>query len=400
MTALFAPLAFPRGPVMRNRMAMGPLTNMQSPDGGRMSDAEYRWLEMRTAGGFGMMSTCAANIRGDSDQMAGQIGIHDDRQLPQLRRIAAAMKSGGNIALTQINHGGLRANPDITGTQPIGPYDEPEWGGRAMRTEEIAHLIEDFAAAAKRAEACGFDGVEVHGAHVQMIAQFLDPRRNLRTDGYGGSLEGRSRLLIEILKAVRERCGSGFLLGVRLSVERGEINLDEFRRLSERVMTEGLVDFLDMSLWDCFKEPDDPNFKGKPIIEWALDVKRGNAKVGVAGKIRSAEKARACMAAGADFVILGRAAILHDDFPKQVAANPDFAMRPLPVSIDYLHAKGVSDAFIGYLRMWDGFVADSGPGMYTELGTMMEGVDLSCFATGDFADVQAATADPAQAGPS
>ncbi|MET0547550.1 MAG: NADH:flavin oxidoreductase [Caulobacterales bacterium] len=390
MKTLFDKVNLGRGFVMRNRFMMGPLTNMQSPDYGHMSEAEFRWLEMRTKGGFGMMSTCAANVRPDGASMAGQIGLWQDSHMPQLRRVATAMKAEGNVALMQINHGGLRAQTDVTGANPVGPYAEPDFGGVAMTTAEVRELIQDFVTAAKRAQACGFDGVEVHGAHAQVLSQFLSPQ-NTRTDGYGGpSLEERSRAMVEVLRLVREACGSSFLLGLRLSTERYEINLEEFRTLSERIMTAGLVDFLDMSLWDCFKSPEDATYRGRPLVEWALDVKRGDSKVGVSGKIRTAAKAQAAVEAGADFVVLGRAAILHDDFPLQAAANSQFEMKPLPVSVDYLHSKCVSDPFIGYLRMWDGFVADSGRGMYTELGTMVTGDDPSCFATGEFAELQAA----------
>jgi 2,4-dienoyl-CoA reductase-like NADH-dependent reductase (Old Yellow Enzyme family) len=324
--------------------------------------------------------------------MAGQIGVYDDKHIEPLARIAALMKQRGNVALMQINHGGLRANATITGTVPLGPYAEPEFGGRAMSTEEIRRLIEDYIRAAQRVEAAGFDGVEVHGAHAQIMAQFLDPVRNQRADAFGGSAENRARLITEVLSGIRQRCGPDFLLGLRLSVERYEINLAEFRALSKRIMVGGFVDYLDMSLWDCFKEPEDRVYHGKALIEWALDVERGKAKVGVAGKIRSAAKARACIEAGADFVILGRAAILHDDFPLRAQVDPDFAMTPLPVSTDYLHSKGVSDPFIGYLKMWDGFVANSGRGMYTELGTMVEGIDPVCFATDEVAASPKSTA--------
>lgn len=394
MTSLFDPLDLGRGHVMRNRFMMGPLTNMQSPDNGHMSEEEFRWLEMRTHGGYGMMSTCACIIRQDGMPLEGNIGLWQESHMPQFRRVAEAMKAGGNVAMMQLNHSGLRANPDITGQAPFGPYAEPESGGREMTTAEIHEIIEAFAIAAKRAQECGFDGVEVHGAHAQLLSQFLK-EQNVRTDGYGGpALEDRARAMMETLKLIRERCGPDFLIGLRLSTERFEINLDEFKKLSEMIMTAGLVDFLDMSLWNCFKQPDDTTYAGKPLIEWVLDIKRGNAKIGVAGMIRTAEQARQALEAGADFVIMGRVAILHDDFPKQVAANPDFAMAPLPVTVDYLQSKNVSARFIGYLKMWDGFVADSPRGMYTELGTMLAaGADIepTCFATGEFAEIQAET---------
>jgi 2,4-dienoyl-CoA reductase-like NADH-dependent reductase (Old Yellow Enzyme family) len=373
MTSLFDPLDLGRGHMMRNRFMMGPLTNIQSPDNGHMSDEEYRWLEMRTHGGYGLMSTCTAMIGPDCAALEGQIGVWLDSHMPQLRRVAKAMKAGGSIAIMQINHSGLRADPSITGQPPYGPYAEPEFGGLEMSTADIHRVIADFAAAAKRAQECGFDGVEVHGAHTQLLAQFLNPE-NLRTDGYGGpTLEARSRALVETLRAIRDACGETFLLSVRLSTERYEINLGDFLKLSQLLIDSGLIDILDMSLWDCFKQPDDPAFAGKRLIEWALGVNKRDVKIAIAGKIRSGPQAQAALDAGADIVVMGRAAILHDDFPKQVAADPEFAMTPLPVTEDYLRSKAVSNRFVGYLRLWDGFVANSGRGLYTEMGTMVAG---------------------------
>jgi 2,4-dienoyl-CoA reductase-like NADH-dependent reductase (Old Yellow Enzyme family) len=373
MKSLFDPVRFNRGPGMRNRFMLAPLTNLQSLPDGRMSDAEYHWLSMRTQGGFGATMTCAAGVQKIHKTMHGELGIYDDMHIEPLRRIATKMKAHGNVALTQINHGGLRADPKIIASNPVGPYDDPEWGGRALSTMEIQQLIEDYILAAKRAETAGFDGVEIHGAHGQMLTQFLNPVRNLRTDGYGGSLEDRSRIITEILHGVRRRCRPDFILGLRLSPERFEIKLSDFRALGERYMTSGMVDFMDFSLWNVFKEPVEEEFKGKPLIAWVADLKRGSALLGVAGKIRDGATAAACIDAGCDLVTIGRGAIIHHDFPTRVAANPQFKSRALPLSVDYLHKEGVSDAFIDYLRRWDGFVAEAGRGMYTDEADMVDG---------------------------
>jgi len=370
---LFDPISFAHGPAMRNRFMLAPLTNMQSLADGRMSAEEHHWLAMRTQGGFGATMTCAAGVQKNHSTLHGQLGIYDDLHIPPLRLIAEKMKANGNVALTQISHGGVRADPEVTGENPVCPYEDPEWNARALSTGEVQQLVEDFILAAKRAETAGFDGVEIHGAHGQILAQFLNPVKNLRSDGYGGSLEDRARVIDEILAGIRARCKPDFIVGLRLSAERFEIKLSEFRSLSTRYMTSGMVDFMDFSLWNVFKEPAEEEFRGKPLIAWVTDLPRGNALAGVTGKIHSAADARACLEYGADFVIIGRGAVLHHDFPNRCAADPDFKVRSLPVPVDYLHAEGVSDAFVNYLRRWDGFVAEAGQGMYTYEADMVDG---------------------------
>jgi 2,4-dienoyl-CoA reductase-like NADH-dependent reductase (Old Yellow Enzyme family) len=373
MKTLFDPIKFSHGPQLRNRFMLGPLTNMQSLPDGRMSEEEHNWLEMRTRGGFGATMTCAAGVQKNHSTLAGQLGIFEDKHIEPVRLIADKMKAQGNVALMQLNHGGVRSDPEVTGENPVCPYEDPEWHARALSTLEVQQLVEDFILAAKRAETAGFHGVEIHGAHGQILAQFLNPVKNLRTDGYGGSLAERSRVIDEILLGIRARCNPDFIIGLRLSAERFEIKLGEFRELSERYMTSGMVDFMDFSLWNVFKEPAEEEYKGKPLIAWVTDLKRGKALVGVAGKIHSAADARRCLDYGSDFVIIGRAAVLHHDFPKRVAADENFVAQALPVSVDYLHAEGVSDAFVNYLRRWDGFVQDAPQGMYTYEADMVDG---------------------------
>ena len=101
----------------------------------------------------------------------------------------------------QLHHAGNRSPKDIVGT-PVCPSDDPETGARGLSLGEVEQLIEDFVAAAVRAERAGFDGVEVHGAHGYILAQFLSPEINRREDRYGGSIENRARLTLEVVEAV------------------------------------------------------------------------------------------------------------------------------------------------------------------------------------------------------
>ena len=357
MPDLFDPLPLSRGPALKNRFVLAPLTNTQSHDDGTLSDEEFRWLTMRAAGGFALTMTCASHVQAIGRGFPGQLGIFSDAHLPGLTRLAAEIKRHGSVAVVQLHHAGMRAPRDLNGAQPVCPSDDAETGARALTRPEVEQLRDDFIAAAVRAEQAGFDGIEVHGAHGYVLCQFLSSEYNRRTDDYGGSLENRSRLLREILAGIRARCRADFTVGVRLSPERFGMKLEEARILAEELMTGGRIDFLDMSLWDVFKEPNEEAFRGRSLASWFTDLGRGPARLGAAGKIASAADARRCLDAGLDFVILGRAAILHHDFPQRVAADPGFSACGLPVTTDYLAREGLSPPFIRYMGNWKGFVA-------------------------------------------
>ena len=347
---------------MKNRFMLAPLTNLQSHADGRLSDVELRWLVMRARGGFGLTMTCAAHVQAVGQGFAGQLGVFGDQHLEGLTRLATAIKAEGSVAMMQLHHAGMRSPAALIGATPVCPSDNAETGARALAVAEIEQLVEDFVAAAVRAERAGFDGVEIHGAHGYVVSQFLSPEINRRTDAYGGSLENRARLLFEIVAGVRRRCRSGFVLGVRLSPERFGLKLDEIREVARQLLSDGAIDLLDLSLWDVRKEPEDPAFKGRSLLSYFTDLERGSVRVGIAGKVMGGADARHCLEAGADLAIIGRGAILHHDFPQRVRADPDFRAVPLPVSVGHLLAEGLGPTFVGYMKTWKGFVQDEAAG--------------------------------------
>jgi 2,4-dienoyl-CoA reductase-like NADH-dependent reductase (Old Yellow Enzyme family) len=361
MTDLFTPLPFSHGPAMKNRFMLAPMTNQQSHPDGRLSDDERRWLVMRAAGGFGLTMTCASHVQAVGQGFPGQLGIFSDDHVEGLTGLAAAIKAEGSLAVVQLHHAGARSPAALIGAQPVCPSDDPESGARALTGDEVERLIADFIDAAARAQRCGFDGVEVHGAHGYVLAQFLSPTVNRRTDAYGGNAENRARILVEILDGIRARCGEVFNVGLRLSPERFGLRLPEIVELAQRVMLSGVIDYLDMSLWDYAKQPEDERFRGRALRDYFLALDRGGTRLGVAGKIDSAAAARACIGDGFDFVSIGRAAIVHHDFVQRIAAEPDFAMAALPVTVEHLRAEGLGSAFIDYMRRWEGFVAPEEP---------------------------------------
>ncbi|MBK5104870.1 MAG: NADH:flavin oxidoreductase, partial [Burkholderiales bacterium] len=119
------------------------------------------------------------------------------------------------------------------------------------------------------------------------------------------------------------------------------------------------VDFLDMSLWDVFKEPDETEYQGRTLMSYFTELERQNTRLGVAGKIRTPQEAEATIAAGADWIMLGRAAMLQHDFPNRYKADPAFKPVPMPVSREYLKNEGLSEKFQAYVKgRWPEFFAD------------------------------------------
>ena len=355
------PLRLAHGPALKHRIALAPLTNWQSHADGTLGEDEYRWLTMRAQGGFALAMSCAAHVQAGGQGFPGQLGIWSDAHLAGLTRLAQGLHApGGVVTAVQIQHSGRRANPRLTGERPVAPWDDAETGARMMSTAEVEQLVEDFVLAALRAERAGFHGVEVHGAHGYLLAQFLDPLHNQqRHDRYGGSFDNRCRVILEIIDGIRARCGAQFQLGLRLSPERFGIPFAEASALAQRVLADGKLDYLDMSLWDVFKLPNDEAFQDRSLIAHFAALERGSTRLGVAGKIMDAATAQRCLDAGADFVLIGRGAMLHADFASRALADPAFAAVQRPVSRAYLQAQGLGPAFLEYVTTtWQGFVSD------------------------------------------
>lgn len=358
MVSLLDPLGFDHGPAMRNRFMLAPLTNQQSHVDGTLSDAEHKWLTMRAQGGFGLTMTCAAHVQRIGQGFSGQLGCFDDIHVAGLSRLAADITSSESVAVVQLHHAGNRSPRDLIGEQPVCPSDDPQTGARALTNEEVHGVIADFVAAAARADDAGFDGVELHGAHGYLICQFLSPEVNQRSDEFGGTAENRARLLFEIVKGIRATCRSDFNVSVRLSPERFGLVTGEMIDVYERLIDMAQVDFIDMSLWDVFKCASDDAYSSHRLIDLFAEIPRRSVRLAVAGKIYSARAAQDAIDAGADMAVIGRAAIVHHDFPRKVENSRDFEMRSLPVSSDDLRNEGLSESFIGYMKNWPGFVAD------------------------------------------
>jgi 2,4-dienoyl-CoA reductase-like NADH-dependent reductase (Old Yellow Enzyme family) len=354
----FQPLTFNCGKTVKNRFVLAPLTNLQSHLDGTLSDDEYHWLTLRAEGGFGLTMTCAAHVQATGQGFPGQLGVFSDDHISGLTRLADGIRQHDSLSMVQLHHAGMRSPTEVIGQTPLCPSDNEETGARAMTLSEVEQLSEDFIAAAVRAEKAGFDGVELHGAHGYLLAQFLSASINQREDRYGGSLENRGRVIRDIIDGVRARCSSNFILGIRLSPERFDLQLADIVEFSQTLLNDGKLDFIDMSLWDVFKEPQEEQYQGRTLLSYFSELDRGNTALGVAGKLRTPEEIRRAMAENIDFVMLGRAAILHHNYPQLMHADNDWQPLSNPVSVEHLRSEGLGEKFIQYMQSWKGFVAE------------------------------------------
>lgn len=356
MNNLFDTIHFKCGQTMKNRFMLAPLTNTQSHEDGTLSDDEFNWLTMRAKGGFGLIMTCASHVQRNGKGFHGQLGIFSDKHIEGHTKLAAAIKKENSLAVIQLHHAGIRSPKDLVNNDVVGPSKDNETGARPLDIEEVHKLRGDFIAAAVRAKKSGYNGVEIHGAHGYIICQFLSSKYNQREDEYGGSLENRARLLFEITEGIRANCGPNFLIGVRLSPERFGMRLQEIKTVCEQLVNKFNIDFLDISLWDSFKKPEEIEYQDKSLLDHFVSIDFGRVLLTVAGQIRTAGDVKKIISSGVDFVTIGRAAILHHDFPKKIIANNNFEPIELPVTKDYLHQEGLSNQFIKYMSRWPDFV--------------------------------------------
>ena len=362
-SSLLSPLRFRNGVIAKNRLALAPMTNLQSHADGSLSDDELAWLAMRARGGFGTITTCAAHVAKDGQGWPGELGVFDDALVPGLARVAAMAREHGALSIAQIFHGGARAPSACTGEQPwsASAFVEDSAGfepPRAGTVADVERVIGQFRDAAVRCERAGLDGVELHGAHGYLLSQFLSRTFNLREDAWGGDLVGRARLVREVTRAVRGAVSPRFVLGVRISPEdfgnaRG-LDLDESLQVARWLVEDG-IDFLHLSLWRSeLMTKKRPEAHAVPLFR---DVVSPDVPIVVAGNVWTRADAEGLLSRGADAIALGRAAIGNPDWPVHVT-DASWAPKRPPYTVADLRERGLSPTFAEYMRRWKGFVAE------------------------------------------
>ena len=353
MSDLTRPLTLRCGLTLPHRAALAPLTNTQSHDDGTLGDDEFRWLLARAHGGFGLLSTCAAYVSDEGKAWRGQLGIADASHDPGLARLAAALTDAGAIPVVQLHHAGRIAS--LAPGLKLGPADGE--GVRAATADDLARVVDTFVAAARRAVAAGFAGVEVHGANGYLFTQFLAPADNPREDAWGGDLAGRARLLRDTVRAVRAAVPAGFAVGVRLSPvdvwsQRGLV-VDDGAQVAAWLADDG-ADWIHLSLGSAWGTP--PTAPGdEPVARTVRRAVRPDVPILAAGGIGTAGDVARAFDAGVDVVVIGRAAIAHPDWPRRVL-EAGFTVAPTPWSEASLREAAVGDAFLTYLKGFPGLV--------------------------------------------
>ncbi len=208
---LFAPARL-GGRLLRNRVVMPSMTTRLADDEGFVTPASLAYYLARAKGGCGLITVEMASPERAGRHRLFELGIYDDKFLPGLSRLVAALKAEGAATSIQLGHGGGHTRRDISGEDPIAPSAIPHPVYEvtdatvvplAMSAERIEETIAAHLAAAKRAQQAGFDFVEVHGCHGYLISQFMNGFENRRTDAYGGSLANRARFGLEILRRLK-----------------------------------------------------------------------------------------------------------------------------------------------------------------------------------------------------
>lgn len=326
MTRLFAPLTL-RGLTVRNRVWLAPMCQYSAEDG-LPNDWHHVHLAARASGGFGLLVTEAAAVLPEGRITPRDVGLWNDEQVAAWSPVVRAVHERGAHVAVQLAHAGRKASAyhpwsGGTGTVPIpdggwatvGPSEIPFEGYSTpgeLSAGGIDHVVAAFASAARRAAQAGFDAAEVHAAHGYLIHQFLSPLSNRRADAYGGPLQNRARLLLDVVAAVREAWPEDKPLLVRLSATdwtEGGLTVEEVATVATWLAPLG-VDLVDVSSGGNVPAPI-PAGPGYQVPLARTVRTAAGLPVSAVGVITTAAQAEQVLVdGGADAVMIGRPALL------------------------------------------------------------------------------------------
>jgi 2,4-dienoyl-CoA reductase-like NADH-dependent reductase (Old Yellow Enzyme family) len=342
MSALFQPFTL-REATIPNRVWMAPMcqysAESEGPGTGTPNDWHFTHLAARAAGGTGLILTEATAVSPEGRISPYDLGIWNDTQVEAFRRITRFLVSQGTVPGIQLAHAGRKAStdrtwkggaplgPDAGGWQPVAPsavaFDERHAVPTELTVDQISEVVGQFADAARRALAAGFEVAEVHGAHGYLINQFLSPHSNKRTDAYGGTYENRTRFALEVVDAVRAVWPDDKPLFFRISatewLEEGGWTDDDTVRFATDLQAHG-VDLLDLSTGGNaagVRIPVGPGYQ----VPFAARVKAETTlPVAAVGLITETEQAEKIIANGdADAVLLGRELLRNPSWARHAA---------------------------------------------------------------------------------
>jgi 2,4-dienoyl-CoA reductase-like NADH-dependent reductase (Old Yellow Enzyme family) len=294
-------------------------------------------LGARAVGGAGVVIAEATSVTDEGRITGNDLGIWSDDHIPGLRRITEFMEAQGAVPGIQLAHAGRKSGTkrpwdapnqvplDPGGWEPLAPsavaFSDRMRTPRAVTVEEIAGLVAAFGAATRRSREAGFRVVEIHAAHGYLLHQFLSPLSNQRTDEYGGSFENRTRIVREVLAAVRAEWPEEYPVFIRFSATdwaEGGWDLEQTVRLSQELQPLG-VDLVDCSsggLVPGAQIPVGPGYQ----VPFAAAVHAAGVPSAAVGLITEPSQAEAIVADGqADMVLLARASLRDPHWPLRAA---------------------------------------------------------------------------------
>ena len=330
----FQPLTLPNGTVVSNRIAKAAMEENMADADHAPSAALMRLYQAWAGGGAGLL--LSGNVMVDRRAMTGPGGVvlEDDAQLERFRDWARIGRSGGAQFVLQINHPGRQtpANLQQESWAPsalaldLGAFSKMFALPKAMDEADIAEVVQRFARTAALAQQAGFSGVQVHAAHGYLLSQFLSPLSNKRADRWGGSLENRARLLVDVVAAVRAAVAPGFIVAVKLNsadFQRGGFGADDAKQVVAMLEGRG-VDFVELSGGSY----EAPAMQGEArdgrtlareayFLEFARDIAAAaTMPVMVTGGIRRLEVVEQVLAGGVAFAGLATALAVEPALPR------------------------------------------------------------------------------------
>ncbi|WP_395345434.1 NADH-dependent flavin oxidoreductase [Levilactobacillus parabrevis] len=353
------PYTFANGVKVKNRVVIPPMTEASGFEEGSITSDELRYFRMHS-GGVGLFISPVANVSVSGKGFEGELAITDDRYLPGLTKMASAMKQNGTKAILQIFHAGRMSNSKILrGERPVSassvaaerPNAEVP---RELTGDEINQIITDFGEGTRRAIQAGFDGVELHGANTYLLQQFFSPHSNRRTDKWGGDVDGRMSFALAVIKrcheVIQQYADHPFILGYRLSPEEIEtpgIRLADTLHLVD-VLCGQPLDYLHISMGYAWRTSLNDQADTEPLI---LKIKRqvaGQLPLIAVGSVEKPADAEKVMAAGIDFVALGREMLREPNWVQKVAADDEAGIR-YTISEQDLDELGITPAMWNFL---------------------------------------------------
>lgn len=335
---LFEPIKIGKTTV-KNRLFMPPLsTNLA--DKGYVTDALVEHYSNRAKGGVGLIVTEVTTVEPVYTYLPGDMSIYDDSFIPGWKKLVDAVHQYDAKILSQLFHPAYMAfpipgTPQLIAPSNVGPYYAKS-APRAVTVEELHVIVQQFGEAARRVQIAGGDGVEIQCAHAHgLLGGFLTPLYNKRTDEYGGDINGRLRLTLEVIAKIRELCGDDFIIDVRISGDEyseGGLTLNDMIYVSKQLEKAG-VDFIHVSGGNTIKRGSSmpaPGTSPAPHAHASEEIRKHvNIPVSTVARINEPWVAEELIANGkTDICMIGRPNLCDSEFANKAAAGKTDDIRP------------------------------------------------------------------------